>query len=130
VQRLSYGDGVFDLGTSTEVFEHVPDDARGFAELFRVVAPGGHLIFTVPLSGADATIERARLEDGEVVHLEEPAYHDDFIRGAGRVLVYRDYGRDITRRLERAGFTDAHIESVTDPAGFGCRASVVVARKP
>jgi SAM-dependent methyltransferase len=130
VQHLTYPDAGFDLCTSTEVFEHVPDDARGFAELFRVLAPGGRLVFTVPLSDGDSTVERARLEDGDVVHLEEPAYHDDFIRGAGRVLVYRDYGRDVTTRLEGAGFVDARIEPVADPAGFGCVAEVVVARKP
>jgi len=27
-QRLTYGDAAFDLVTSTEVFEHVPDDRR------------------------------------------------------------------------------------------------------
>ena len=130
VQRLTYADARFDLATSTEVFEHVPDDARGFSELFRVLAPGGHIILTVPLSSDEVTVERARLEDGETIHLEEPTYHDDFIRGAGRVLVYRDYGRDITTRLERAGFAGARIEPVADPAGFGCVARVVVARKP
>lgn len=130
VQRLTYADASFDLCTSTEVFEHVPDDARGFGELFRVLAPGGRLIFTVPLSSREETVERARRVDGEVVHLQEPSYHDDLIRGAARVLVYRDYGRDVTARVARAGFADAHIESVPDAAGFGCVAHVVVARKP
>ncbi len=39
VQRLTHADGIFDLCTSTEVFEHVPDDLRGFAEVQRVLAP-------------------------------------------------------------------------------------------
>ena len=50
------------------------------------------------------------------------------IRGAGHVLVYRDYGRDITDRLTAAGFRDAEILKVSDPAGLGCVASVVAAR--
>ena len=130
VQQLPFAGGAFDLCTHTEVFEHVPDDRRGFREIFRVLAPGGLLFFTVPLSSAETTVERAGIEDGEICHLLEPAYHDDLIRGAGRVLVYRDYGRDITTRLEDAGFTDARIESVDDPAGLGCSAHVIVARKP
>lgn len=130
VQRLTYGDARFDLCTSTEVFEHVPDDRRGFAEMFRVLAHGGHLVFTVPISNAETTVERARLEGSEIRHLVEPAYHDDVLRGKGRVLVYRDYGRDVTQRLAEAGFEDAHIESVPDAAGFGSVARVVVGRKP
>ena len=58
VQRLTYEDECFDICTSTEVFEHVPDDRRGFAEIFRVLARGGRFIFTVPLSNDPTTRER------------------------------------------------------------------------
>ena len=37
VQRLTFGDACFDICTSTEVFEHVPDDRRGFAEMRRAL---------------------------------------------------------------------------------------------
>ncbi|MEE4240648.1 MAG: class I SAM-dependent methyltransferase [Desulfopila sp.] len=36
VQQLSFADNSFDICTSTEVFEHVPDDRKGFAEIARV----------------------------------------------------------------------------------------------
>ena len=65
VQRLTYDDARFDLCTSTEVFEHVPDDGLGFREIRRVLAPGGHFIFTVPLFDADHTVERAQ-RDGDL----------------------------------------------------------------
>jgi SAM-dependent methyltransferase len=130
VQQLTYADTSFDLVTSTEVFEHVPDDRRGFREIFRVLVPRGRFIFTVPLRDESTTLERAVIEDGEPRHLHPPTYHDDLIRGAGRVLVFRDYGRDITDRLAEAGFVDARIESVVDPAGFGVIARVVVGTKP
>jgi nucleoside-diphosphate-sugar epimerase len=49
------------------------------------------------------------LDGGQVRHLLAPAYHDDRIRGRGAVLVFRDYGRDITGRLVAAGFRSARI---------------------
>jgi SAM-dependent methyltransferase len=129
VQALSYADESFDLCTHTEVFEHIPDDARGFAEIHRVLVPGGLTVFTVPIDLSLETLERARLEGDGVVHLVEPSYHDDVIRGAGKVMVYRDYGRDLTARLAAAGFVDAQIVEVDDPAGLGTAHPVVVAHK-
>jgi SAM-dependent methyltransferase len=130
VQRLSYPDASFDLCTSTEVFEHVPDDRKGFSEIFRVLVRGGRFVFTVPLSAEPTTRERAVLDRNGLRHLHPPVYHDDWIRGTGRVLVYRDYGRDVVSRLAEAGFADARIEAVPDPADFGALAEVVLARKP
>jgi SAM-dependent methyltransferase len=89
VQRLTHAAASFDLVTSTEVFEHVPDDRRAFAEVHRVLRPGGFLVFTVPLMDAATTLERARLHDGKIVHLVEPEYHGDHLRGRGRVLAFR-----------------------------------------
>jgi SAM-dependent methyltransferase len=127
VQRLTFADASFDLVTSTEVFEHVPDDRRGFAEIRRVLRPGGGFIFTVPLSDQDATVERARLEGNQIRYLLPPEYHDDRIRGRGTVLVYRDYGRDITGRLLEAGFRSARIERRFERAFLGTGRGVIIA---
>jgi SAM-dependent methyltransferase len=105
VRRLTYAAGSFDVCTSTEVFEHVAEDALGFAELHRVLRPGGRLVFSVPMSGQEQTIERARLKDGKIEHLLPPEYHGDRIRGQGRVLAYRNYGLDILDRVRAAGFS-------------------------
>jgi SAM-dependent methyltransferase len=128
VQHLSYAEGSFDLCTSTEVFEHVPDDRAGLRELHRVLRPGGHLLFTVPLSDCDETLERARRESSRVEHLLPPAYHGDRLNGPGSVLVYRDYGRDIVERVREAGFDEAFLW--TPPQAFhGHRRTVVVAAR-
>lgn len=127
IHHLTHRDASFDLVTSTEVFEHVADDAKGFAEVRRVLRPGGAFIFTVPLEDADHTVERAVLRDGQIRHLLPPAYHDDRIRGRGAVLVFRDYGRDITGRLRAAGFGAARIESKYRQAFLGAGRSVVIA---
>lgn len=127
VQRLTYPDASFDLCTSTEVFEHVPDDEKGFREIRRVLKPGGRFIFTVPLSDSPVTVKRAEIVDGEVRHLLPPEYHGDAIRGQGRVLVYRDYGRDLVTRLGLCGFAKATIVDVDDAQWWELGQRVIVA---
>jgi len=127
VQHLTHADASFDLVTSTEVFEHVPDDRRGFAEIRRVLRPGGAFVFTVPISEAAATVERAALDDGRVRYMLPPEYHDDRIKGRGTVLVYRDYGADIVDRLREAGFRSARIDRRWQRAFLGEGARVVIA---
>jgi SAM-dependent methyltransferase len=129
VQALTYADAAFDLVTSTEVFEHVPDDGRAFAEIHRVLRAGGHLVFTVPMDEAAPTLERARLERGAVVHLVEPEYHGDRLRGRGGVLAFRTYGPDIVGRLHQAGF-EAWLARIDEPAHAIEGGTVVVGRKP
>lgn len=109
VQHLSYPDRRFDLVTHTEVLEHVPDDQRAFAELYRVIKPGGLMVFTVPLSSRPDTVERARLCDGQIEHLLPAVHHlDPWQKGIG-ILAYRDYGSDIEGRMRDAGFSDITI---------------------
>jgi SAM-dependent methyltransferase len=126
VQQLTFRDASFDLCTSTEVFEHVADDARGFREVRRVLRSGGAFVFTVPLRG-DTTVERAQVRDGQIVHLLPPEYHGDRIRGRNRVLAFRTYGLDIVDRLRTAGFERAHIDWRCRNAFLGHGGGVVVA---
>jgi SAM-dependent methyltransferase len=127
VQDLTFADASFDVCTSTEVFEHVADDRRAFREVRRVLKPGGLLLFTVPLRGEPATVERARLEGGQVVHLLPPEYHGDRIRGRHNVLAFRNYGHDITDRLLASGFSHATINGRLQHAFLGHGSAVVVA---
>ncbi len=110
VQQLTFPDNSFDVCTSTEVFEHVPDDLAGFAEIRRVLRPGGIFLFTVPLFPSPTTVERAQLDENkEIEHLRPPQYHGDPIRGHKPVLVFRDYGKDIRQRILSQGFATAQL---------------------
>ena len=127
VQALTYEDASFDLCTSTEVFEHVPDDYKGFREIRRVLRSGGRFVFTVPLTESATTIERAALQDGAVYHMLEPEYHGDAIRGHGQVLCFRNYGKDILERLRECGFREARLVPVDRAGWWGFGTDVVVA---
>ena len=45
---LPFAGGSFDTALCTEVLEHVSEPSTAVDELFRVLAPGGHVILTVP----------------------------------------------------------------------------------
>ncbi|MFM2379233.1 MAG: hypothetical protein RLZZ143_1811 [Cyanobacteriota bacterium] len=129
VQNLLLNDESFDLVTSTEVFEHVPDDSKGFSEIYRVLKKDGYFIFTVPLSDKPKTVERCLLQpDGTIIHQLEPEYHGDRIRGQGRVLAFRNYGLDITERLESCGFY-AEIRLVNSRSNVIENQKVIIAQK-
>ncbi len=129
VQRLTFADASFDLVTHTEVFEHVPDDAAGFCELYRVLRPGGRMVFTVPLSAAPATVERARLRGGVIEYLAPPTYHTDLLRGERQVLCFRDYGQDIVGRVRAAGFDTVELMPPDPRIPWSAGRPVVCARK-
>lgn len=129
VQALSFADATFNLVTSTEVFEHVPDDHAGFLEVRRVLRPNGAFLFTVPLLTGSTTVERARQRgDGSIEHLLEPEYHRDPARGGEPVLAYRTYGVDITDRLLNAGFRQAAILAPDAALPWDAGRPVVLAR--
>ena len=46
--QTSLENGSFDLATMLDVLEHLEDDKAGLDEVYRVLKPGGHFVFTVP----------------------------------------------------------------------------------
>jgi len=59
LERLPFGDGVFDYIASHEVIEHVEDPALVLRELCRVLKPGGVCVIATP-NGASWWIEHLR----------------------------------------------------------------------
>lgn len=47
-ERLPFRDGCFDAVVCDDTIEHLPDDARGAAELARVARPGGRVVIATP----------------------------------------------------------------------------------
>jgi SAM-dependent methyltransferase len=112
VQRLTFAEASLDLITSNQVFEHVPDDVQGFRECYRVLKPGGALIFTIPLYDLAATQRLAHIrDDGTLEHLAVPEYHDSRLGGPGSALCFwRHSFHDIASRVAQAGFAARLVE--------------------
>jgi len=106
VQKLTFNDNSFDIITSNQVFEHVPDDIKGFSECFRVLSNGGAYIFTVPLYDIKKTIKIASIINNEIVFEGTPEYHDSRLGGAKSAPVFYHYSvHDICDRVKSVGFS-------------------------
>lgn len=82
----------------SHVLEHIVEDGKAMAEMFRVLKPDGLAVVLVPVRGdqtyEDATITSPRLR---LLHFTQ----EDHVR---------IYGYDVTQRLARAGFDVAVLE--------------------
>jgi hypothetical protein len=104
---LSAGDAEFDIAITQDVFEHVPDYRRAFAELARVLSAQGTLVFTIPFFAELAeTRVRATVGAEGVKHLLPPEIHGNPVSSEGS-LCFQNFGWDILDDLRGAGFADA-----------------------
>jgi len=94
VAALPLDDDSMDEVLCIHVLEHVLCDRQAMAELYRVLAPGGWALISVPLR-----LDRPTYED---VTVTEPS---DRLRLFGEEEHVRFYGLDLRDRLEDAGFS-------------------------
>lgn len=109
-EALSFADGTLDLIVSNDVFEHVADPRRGFAECARVLKPGGVILATFPFfPWVEASVMRARLTATGIEHLHPPMYHGNPVSDDG-ALVFTDFAWDLIDVIRRAGFPEPRVE--------------------
>ncbi|MEJ2767539.1 class I SAM-dependent methyltransferase [Mycetohabitans sp. B46] len=114
VQNLTFDDNSIDLVTSNQVFEHVPDDIKGYKECLRVLRKGGALIFSVPLYDIENTRQIAYLNGEDIVFIGEPEYHDSRIGGAKSAPAFWHHSiNDIAKRVASVGFSKVKLVDVT-----------------
>jgi glycosyltransferase involved in cell wall biosynthesis len=110
VENLSFSDAALDLIVSNDVFEHVPNPARAFEECARVLKVGGVMLATIPFhSDSDSSITRAKIVNGQLEHALPLSYHGNPVSADGS-LVFTDFGWDVLKEMQVAGFSDASIE--------------------
>jgi SAM-dependent methyltransferase len=105
LRHLSFEDNSIDLVLSSDVMEHMPDPYAAHLEILRVLKRGGRHIFTVPFGPSMQEDQiRAKLVDGDIVYLEEKAFHGDPVRPNEGVLVWTIFGLAMFGRLRELGF--------------------------
>ncbi len=98
ITHLSFEADRFDLIICSHTLDHIPDDAKAMAELFRVLKPGG-MALVISLVDPERAETRAGAPNGAPV------------RAKGEECI-RVYGADLPQRLADAGF----VVEVVDPA--------------
>jgi len=112
-QQLSFDDCSFDLVTSNQVFEHVPNIDKCLTECNRVLKQGGILLFTVPLYETNATEHVAEIDQGAIRWLSTPEYHSSRTTGPNSVPVFWRFSvHDIAERVRAAQFSQVTLLSI------------------
>lgn len=94
----SFEDNQFDLIISSDVFEHIPDPYLAHRQIYRILKPGGHHIFTVPFNTSSFLDEhRTKLK-------KPPIYHQDGIHPKKGTLVHTIFGIEMLSQLQTIGF--------------------------
>jgi len=101
ITNINYPDNSFSVIYCSHVLEHVPNDRKAIAELYRVLCPDGWAVLQVPI-----TAERT-YEDPTIIEPEERKKH------FGQSDHVRCCGPDYVERMRAAGFA-AQIFRATD----------------
>jgi SAM-dependent methyltransferase len=103
ITRLTFADASFDLVITSDVMEHVYDYRMAFAEIVRVLKPGGVHVFSIPNAWPFPDVSEPRVEivDGVEHHIKPARYHTG---GDGTpCIVYTDFGADLIDTIDAAG---------------------------
>jgi SAM-dependent methyltransferase len=140
VEKLPFQSDTFDLAIAIAVFMHVLDDDAGFAELRRVVKPGGNLLLWLGPCAQEETrdhYDRAQYsrmrplveEYPEDLHAGGVVEKDDGYLYYNPRAVTRVYGKDVRGKLERLGLSVQSIKPadvLEDPACIGVNRGDVI----
>jgi SAM-dependent methyltransferase len=117
-QAMPFADRSVRAFYALNCFHHFPEPERFFAELLRVLVPGGGCVLVEPYHGPVARWFYARLFDQEGYDLAAPAWSQSgagVMNGANQALSYVVFVRDAERfRREFPGLEVAHAAPLTN----------------
>jgi SAM-dependent methyltransferase len=113
MQQMSFADSSIDVILHSDTLEHVPDSKTALEESRRVLKPGGHLFYTIPIVIGRLTRTRRGLP---------PSHHGR--RGLNRddCIVQKEYGADFWCEIFEAGFREISLTSLIFPASVAIHA--------
>ena len=113
MQRMSFADSSIDIIIHSDTLEHVPDSKAALKESMRVLKPGGHLFYTVPIVIGRLTRNRRGLP---------PSYHGKPGVNRDDCVVQTEYGADFWGEIFEAGFSEVSLTSLIFPASVAIHA--------
>lgn len=108
ITDIHYPDNFFSVIYCSHVLEHIQDDRKALAELYRVLGPDGRALLQVPVS-AEKTYE-----DPAIVEPEERLKH------FGQSDHVRRCGLDYVERIRAAGFAVTVLRAIDLVTGADC----------
>jgi SAM-dependent methyltransferase len=109
MMQMSFPDCSYDLVVHSDSLEHVKQPVTALTECYRVLAPGGYCIFTIPVIVGRMTRSRAGLP---------PSYHGDPKERAEDFAVQTEYGCDAWKHLILAGFQECRLITPEFPSAL------------
>jgi SAM-dependent methyltransferase len=128
LSAMSFPDAEFDLVVTSDIMEHVRRPREAWAEIRRVLKPGGWHVFSIPVFHPlrPRSVARVDTSGAEDRHLLPPEYHGD--GSSGLSLVYTDFGADLLDELASLGLpTKAVVHPGSDQLGRSVVSFVSVA---
>lgn len=109
ISNLSMDDASYDLLVANDVFELVYDYEGAFAEAFRVLRPGGKMIFMLAFDGnSKETVRRVEIGCNGLVYSQSEWYYRNPVDEKYPRLVCQVFGWDVLDALKKCGFRDAY----------------------
>jgi SAM-dependent methyltransferase len=110
-QNLPFATGTFDRAVSMFGLMFFPDRMRGLRELFRVLRPGGRALVSSWAPLGDSPLMNALFAAVRVLDPTRPAPQAD--------IASLENPRVLEGELSSAGFSDVHVETVSQSLEFG-----------
>ncbi|WNJ90037.1 class I SAM-dependent methyltransferase [Bosea sp. 685] len=107
MQAMPFKAASFDVVIHSDTLEHVPRPLDGLKECRRILAPNGHLCYTVPIIVGRMTRNRQNLR---------PSYHGNPEESGYDFIVQTEFGADAWTFPLQAGFSSVKINTVSFPA--------------
>lgn len=125
LENQTFGDELFDIVITQDVFEHLYDPEKAFKEIARTLKRGGAHILTVPLVNKfrHSEVWATKGENGKPVFLQTLEFHLNPVDNKGSPVTMH-WGFDIVDLIREKSGLETTIEYIDD-LNYGVRAEFI-----